>query len=63
MTGTGTPMEIRFKVHGIHLVLLKTICTTTVEQNWYQKLETGQNITGEIGAELAETSNRLCSLL
>ena len=56
-------MEIRFKVYGILLMLLENICATTVVENWYQKLEAGQNITGKIGAELAETSNRLCSLL
>ena len=56
-------MEIRFKAHGILLMLLKNICATTVVENWYQKLETGKNITGKIGAELAETSRRLCSLL
>ena len=48
----------------IILLLVMLVCTTqaTIVQNLYQKLETGQNITGHVGAEFIVRSHLECAV-
>ena len=53
---------LQFRQTLLVLILLPAIATqATFVQNRLKKLETGQNITGTIGAELKTRSKILCS--